>query len=106
MLSPDLTVTMSKLIGSMKRGEKSKIEIKKSFIPEEDSELCKISRPIALILLYEGLFFHFKNALVRLELSNRMKKVFLRGRYPFQFIFMQWRRKLVNVKWYVEGEDI
>ena len=39
MLNAEMTVTMSKILSALKRGEKSKIEIKNSFVQEEDPEL-------------------------------------------------------------------
>jgi len=39
MLNAEMTVTMSKILSALKRGEKSMIEIKNSFVQEEDPEL-------------------------------------------------------------------
>ena len=42
MMHEDLTVTFSKIIQSLKRGEKSRVEIKSTFVPEEDPDLLKM----------------------------------------------------------------
>ena len=42
MLNAEMTVTMSKILSALKRGEKSKIEIKNSFVQEEDPDLEEI----------------------------------------------------------------
>lgn len=39
---PFMTLTIHRILESMKRGEKAKIEIKKTFIPNEDSELVAL----------------------------------------------------------------
>lgn len=39
---PQISLTMRKILESMKRDEKSRIEIKKTFVPEEDNELLAL----------------------------------------------------------------
>lgn len=42
MISDELTLTMSKTISAMKRGEKARIEIQKEYVPVQDAVLYKI----------------------------------------------------------------
>ena len=42
MLNAEMTVTMSKILSALKRGEKCKVEIKNSFVQEEDPDLEEI----------------------------------------------------------------
>ena len=42
MMSDELTCTMSKIVQSLKRGEVSKVEIKNTFVANEDSTLLKM----------------------------------------------------------------
>ena len=39
---PMMTLTIHRILESMKRDEKAKIEVKKTFIPEEDQELVAL----------------------------------------------------------------
>lgn len=42
LADPEITLTMGKVIASMKREERARVEVKNTFVPQEDKELLAI----------------------------------------------------------------